>query len=356
MAADFFFRRPHGGWLDMAKPFISAYHAGATSPDSYITHDQLIYWYRPNPRTLNCDSTDTTMVPANNGSGNYFMGRPDGWEDMQDSVFVVAMLTKPGSLTIASGNNVKSFSAPAGASVYTVDMALGKQQFFLVRDGTTVLSAVSLKDITDVCPCGIYNFNAYVGTVPESPPDPLQRDGLFSLTMGLHVSTCTATPSLGTAPITPTMVPPGGGGPGPTTTSTGATTSTTGGSTSTPTSTSTTPATSPTTTSMTSTTSTPVTTGPTTTTNPATTTTGTGGTCIGGTGPGNYVGLCSFCCNFGYCPPGPCTCTAYGAPIPTPPTVADDGRPLPGEDDSYLGLCSFACNHGYCPPTACQKI
>ena len=96
--ADLHSHRPHDGWLDMAKPFIAAYHAGATSVNSYITSDELIYWYRPTLRSLDCDATDTTMVSANNASGNYFEGRPNGWEDMADSVFVVSMLTAPGTV------------------------------------------------------------------------------------------------------------------------------------------------------------------------------------------------------------------------------------------------------------------
>ncbi|KAH8904153.1 putative alpha-1,3-glucanase/mutanase [Coniochaeta sp. PMI_546] len=336
---------PHGGWLDMAKPFISAFHAGATSANSYVTSDQLIYWYRPNPRSLNCDATDTTMVQADNSSGNYFMGRPNGWEDMQDSVFVVAMLTQPGTVTVASGNNIQSFNAPAGISSYTVDMGLGNQQFWLTRNGQAVLSAVSLKDITNVCPCGIYNFNAYVGTVPDAAPDPLQHDGLASLTAGLHVSTCSATPSLATTTIKPTAAPTSGGA-GPTTT---ASSSTTTGSSSTVTSSSTTSskATTPTSPTRTTTSSSTITTS--TTSVPP-----TGTVCTAGTGPGNYIGLCNFCCQYGYCPPGPCTCTATGQQIPPPPQNSPAGRPLPGEDDSYLGLCSYACSHGYCPPTACQ--
>jgi hypothetical protein len=93
---------------------------------------------------------------------------------------------------------------------------------------------------------------------------------------------------------------------------------------------------------------------------PSTSTTPSSGqTCISGTGPGNYGGLCSFCCNYGYCPgsdgtSGPCTCTAYGTQVPLPPATGEDGVPLSGEGSSYSGLCSFACNHGYCPSTACM--
>jgi hypothetical protein len=320
------FHRPHDGWLDMAKPFIAAYHAGAKTVDSYITDDQLIYWYRPTLRGLDCDATDTTMVSANNASGNYFEGRPNGWEDMEDSVFVVALLTSAGTVTVTSGSNTQSFDAPAGASAYQVGMQVGQQSFSLKRGSDTVLSGTSLKDISSICICGIYNFNAYVGSLPAGASDPLGADGLASLTAGLHVSTCSATPSLGTAPSSPTSTP--------------VTTTSSGGS------------------APTTSTSVPVTTASTTTTPTApttsTTTAGTAptGTCNAGTGPGNYLGLCNFSCNYGYCP-APCTCTSTGDAVSAPPTTGTAGYPLPGEDDSYLGLCSFTCNHGYCPSTAC---
>jgi hypothetical protein len=87
-----------------------------------------------------------------------------------------------------------------------------------------------------------------------------------------------------------------------------------------------------------------------TTTDPPTTTS----VCVGGTGAGNYAGLCGFACNYGYCPPGPCTCTKSGTPVPTPPTSGVKGVPLKDEDDSYTGLCSYCCNHGYCPKGACS--
>jgi len=190
---------PHDGWLDMAKPFISAYKAGASSPNSYITSDQLIYWYRPTLKSLDCDATDTTMVAADNASGNYFMGRPDGSDSMQDAVFIVALLTSAGKVTVTSGSNTQAFDAAAGASAFQVPMAVGSQKFTLTRNGTIILSDTSLKDISNVCPCGIFNFNAYVGSVPAGFSDPLGTDGLASLTVGLHVSTCSATPSLGTA-------------------------------------------------------------------------------------------------------------------------------------------------------------
>ncbi|MCJ1231536.1 hypothetical protein MMC12_008213 [Toensbergia leucococca] len=194
---------PHGGWLDMAKPFIAAYHAGAKTVDNFIEQDQIIYWYRPTTQSPNCDSTDNTMGQVAASVVDYTHGRPDGSEDMQDQVFVVTLLKSPGTIKITSGGATKSFPAPAGANSYSVPMGVGQQSFTLERNGQTILDGTSLKDIVDTCICGIYNYNAYVGVLPvDAPPDPLQSAGIQSLKKGLIVQTCQATPSLATAPAT----------------------------------------------------------------------------------------------------------------------------------------------------------
>ncbi|KAI9370272.1 glycosyl hydrolase family 71-domain-containing protein [Aspergillus egyptiacus] len=340
---------PHDGWMDMSKPFIAAYKNGATSVDSYITEDLLVYWYRPAPRDVNCDDTDTCMVPANNASGNYFYGRPDGWETMEDAVFVVTTLTEPATVTVNSGGNVEVFEAPAGASAFQVPMGVGSQGFSVSRNGQTIMEGISLLPIKDSCTCGIYNFNPYVGSLPPAPIDSLDAVALYSFTQGLHVTTCAPTPSLGKS--TPTPPPGWGDGPAPTGTRTSTRPTSTGTRTTT-----TRRSTTRTTTRPSTTTTRRTTTRTTTTQAPPTTTRGSGDVCVEGTGPGNYVGLCNFCCHYGYCPPGPCTCTKYGPPVPTPPSTGVRGVPLPWEDDSYLGLCSFACDHGYCPSTACMMV
>ncbi|KAJ5369677.1 CAZyme family GH71 [Penicillium cataractarum] len=152
---------PHDGWLDISKPFIAAFKDGASSVNSYIKSDELIYWYRPAPRNVNCDSTDTCMVPANNASGNYFFGRPNGWDSMEDSVFVVSLLTAPASINVNSGGTVYTYDAPSGASAKAIPMNVGVQSFSVSRNGANILSGTSLKPIIDGCVCGLYNFNAY---------------------------------------------------------------------------------------------------------------------------------------------------------------------------------------------------
>ncbi|KAK4445431.1 glycosyl hydrolase family 71-domain-containing protein, partial [Podospora aff. communis PSN243] len=79
--------------------------------------------------------------------------------------------------------------------------------------------------------------------------------------------------------------------------------------------------------------------------------------CIRGKGVGNFGGLCSFSCSLGYCPEGACTCTAMGPqatlPGPSTPGYGTVGYPAEGLGPSYSGLCSFSCNYGYCPPGVC---
>lgn len=179
----------------MSKPFIAAYKAGETSALKYITDEKLIYWYRPTPRDINCDATDTTMQGSpNNASGNFFRGRPNGWESMVDEVFVVSLLKNPARVLVQSGNQSQAFQAPAGISAYSVPMGVGQQKFAVTREGQTVLSGTSLKDIVDSCVCGIYNFNAYVGTLPAPASlDRLQPAGMAMLSQGLKVACPTNT-------------------------------------------------------------------------------------------------------------------------------------------------------------------
>ncbi|KDQ10481.1 glycoside hydrolase family 71 protein [Botryobasidium botryosum FD-172 SS1] len=193
---------PHVSWLEMAKPYIAAYKAGSKDASSYITQDELVYWYRTAPRDLNCDSTDTTMASANNASGNYFEGRPNGYDSLTDSVFVVSLLTAPATVTINSGGTLYTADAPKGAAAFAVDMKLGVQAFALERSGKEVLSGASLMEIKNECPNGIYNFNAYVGSLPPTASDALQPDGMRMFCNGLKVS-CNTASSLPSTPPTP---------------------------------------------------------------------------------------------------------------------------------------------------------
>ncbi|OHF01937.1 mutanase [Colletotrichum orchidophilum] len=181
---------PHNGWLDMAQPFIKAFRAGASDPKPYITEDKVVYWFRPTLRGINCDATDTTMSDASNSSGNYFKGRPDGWQTMEDKVYIVTLLKEAASLMVNVAGNSITFQAPAGAAKFSVDMKPGTVAFNLARGGSSIHSETAGMQILDQCPCGIYNFNPYVGTIPAGRPDELLPAAYSSIHAGLKVSTC----------------------------------------------------------------------------------------------------------------------------------------------------------------------
>ncbi|CAG7948291.1 unnamed protein product [Penicillium nalgiovense] len=182
---------PHNGWLDMAKPFIAAYKAGSRLPIRFIEEEKLVYWYRPTLKSVDCDETDTTMQGSPDPSGDFSCGRPDGADTMKDEVFVVTMLKFPAMVRVHSGDNTETFIAPPGIWSHSVPMGVGAQSFKVIRGFRTVeaLSGTSLKDVVDTCVCGIYNFNAYVGTLPaEACVDQLQPAGLTMLSEGLQVT------------------------------------------------------------------------------------------------------------------------------------------------------------------------
>lgn len=75
--------------------------------------------------------------------------------------------------------------------------------------------------------------------------------------------------------------------------------------------------------------------------------------CVNGTGANNFVDICAFGCEYGYCPVTACVCKHMGQQITEPDAVDVLGYPIDGEDASYSGICSYDCAHGYCPDTAC---
>lgn len=117
---------------------------------------------------------------------------------MKDEVFVVTLLKEAGSLTMNVAGEEKTVDVPAGAAINSIAMAPGKVSFSLSRGGSKVLEGASPMQILDHCPCGIYNFNPYSGTVPAGEEDELLPPAYSSMMNGLHVSTCGPTESTAT--------------------------------------------------------------------------------------------------------------------------------------------------------------
>lgn len=81
--------------------------------------------------------------------------------------------------------------------------------------------------------------------------------------------------------------------------------------------------------------------------------------CVEGTGASGFSELCEFTCQYSYCPIGACYCTKMGPAKDLPvekstPGFGTVGYPAAGKSSDYSGLCSYACNYGYCPEQYCS--
>jgi glucan endo-1,3-alpha-glucosidase len=105
--------------------------------------------------------------------------QPNGFEDDDDTVFVIALLKSAGTVTITfaasycflpsclhwcrSGSNTPvQFQLDAGIHTVAAPMGVGTQTFAL-SSSTANLSGNGGLQITNECT--VYNFNAYVGKV-----------------------------------------------------------------------------------------------------------------------------------------------------------------------------------------------
>lgn len=108
----------------MAKQFIAAYKAGDAIVLPDIEEEMLVYWHQPTKKDVNCDAADTTMEgKPNSASGNFFVGRPNGYESMTDEVFAVSLLKSPARVTVKSGDQSAAFDAPAGIGTHRAQWA-----------------------------------------------------------------------------------------------------------------------------------------------------------------------------------------------------------------------------------------
>lgn len=181
----------------MAKPYMAAWKANSLDVTSFITSDSLTYWYRSTVKGVECAATDNCEEPASATYPDYFVGKPNGWDLLNDNIFVVALLTEAGTVTVTSGDNEPvTLEAQQGQNSFTIPFTAGSQKFELTRNGNTILSGTSLKSIDTVCTCGFYNFNAYSGSLPTATPASLRSDAYSNFDAGLPSPTCIAQPSL----------------------------------------------------------------------------------------------------------------------------------------------------------------
>lgn len=166
------------------KPYIAAYKAGASTPS--VDQDQLVYWYRPTPKNVQCTSDP--------------LGPPNGRDLLTDAVFVTTLLRSAGQLSVTSGGQSFTIDVPAGVSTHNFTMGVGSQSFKVTKSGSTVLSGVGGLDIKNTC--ATYNFNAYVGSINGTSIDPPPGTTITSKTTTSTLKT-TSTTKVSTTTVKP---------------------------------------------------------------------------------------------------------------------------------------------------------
>ncbi|KAM7210667.1 Mutanase [Rhypophila decipiens] len=341
---------PHDGWRQFLPFVIDTYKNGIAT----IQQEGLVAWFRPSPKGA-CGDGGTT---GNTASQLQLEFEPV--EVVEDAIFFSALLGSAASITVTVGGAVQSgatwTSVPdGGIGIYHGSVPFsgtGPVVVTLKRGGTTI-ATVSGGTISNSCPQGITNWNAWVGyqmggSISATPSRTVAQQKCIKGTgPGNFQGLCQKACGWGYCPVTacvcqamgaPPAVPSATGAMGYPIAGLDASYSGLCGflcplgycpS------------------SACSTTQVPLVTP---TVSPFDNHACTGGQAAAGNSA--LSGLCSYACNYGFCPINSCTCTSEGTLVQPPAKMeGHSGKPVAGLEDS--GLCRFACERGYCPSGTC---
>lgn len=140
----------HSGFLDASRHYIEWFKSGV---EPKIERDKLFYFYRTHLRTSD------SVINLRTGD----LGKPDGWQTLNDRVFFTAFLTKPTRFVISIAEQEHGFDIPAGISDFSVPMAVGSIQVQMIQNQNIVASKSLEFEIGKVATSG--NFNYFSGSI-----------------------------------------------------------------------------------------------------------------------------------------------------------------------------------------------
>ncbi|KAF9495858.1 hypothetical protein BDN71DRAFT_1390602 [Pleurotus eryngii] len=135
---------PHTAWFDMSQYYITAFQTGSYPA---ITKDVIYFWARTHPVAATASSDS--------------LGKPSGWNWVQDTLWAVVFTTSPGSVTLTSGTNTQTFSVNAGVNKLKLPLSPGKITVSMTKNGQVTIN-YSPAGYTFITNPGTYNYNAYV--------------------------------------------------------------------------------------------------------------------------------------------------------------------------------------------------
>ncbi|RUS15998.1 glycoside hydrolase [Endogone sp. FLAS-F59071] len=139
----------HSAFLDLSSYYHQAFKTGKRPK---IIRDKLYYYYRTHSKNA---------IPSNDT-----LGVPVGGAQEDDDIYVVSMLSEPGTVVITSGKSSNQFTVTAGINKLSMPFQEGKQTVALKRKGHTVMTSTGHVEINNKI--RVLNFNVYTNFV-EAP-------------------------------------------------------------------------------------------------------------------------------------------------------------------------------------------
>ncbi|KAL0946528.1 hypothetical protein HGRIS_012737 [Hohenbuehelia grisea] len=135
---------PHTAWFDMSQYYITAFKTGSYPA---ITKDVVYFWARPHPAGITASGDP--------------IGKPQGWDWLEDSLWAVVFATSSASVTLQSGNIQNTFNVGAGVSKLKIQLAPGQITVKMSKNGQVIINKTP-NDFTYKTNTVRYNYNAYV--------------------------------------------------------------------------------------------------------------------------------------------------------------------------------------------------
>ncbi|KDQ33034.1 glycoside hydrolase family 71 protein [Pleurotus ostreatus PC15] len=142
---------PHTAWFDMSQYYITAFQTGSYPA---ITKDVIYFWARTHPVAATASSDS--------------LGKPSGWNWVQDTLWAVVFATSPGSVTLTSGTNTQTFSVNAGVNKLKLPLSPGKITVSMTKNGQVIInySPAGYTFITNPVTCAfvLYTSSSAIST------------------------------------------------------------------------------------------------------------------------------------------------------------------------------------------------
>ncbi|KAI0827705.1 glycoside hydrolase family 71 protein [Trametes gibbosa] len=140
---------PHTAWLDLTRYYARAFKEGVYPP---IERDKIYLWSRPHLKTA--EAADDPV------------GRPDRWQLVDDSFWVIVFTTGPAQICVSTQDHVPNVTRSVGGGIHKASYPMspgGGMEVRIIRDGIVVAEcAPSLDEFRVQERPQTYNFNAFV--------------------------------------------------------------------------------------------------------------------------------------------------------------------------------------------------